>query len=673
MEGIRFHSGGPTIPYGLITAQEDGDVVFLCGAGVSMGPPIWLPGFGQLVEQIYDELGEDWSAHPGEAEGMDCPPEFIAPDRTLNALFRRLKGQEDRINDTLTNALTTNYKGTPFHHNLMKLSRGDDGSVRLVTTNFDLLFEKSWRKFENADRLASHAAAGMPGPGAAEWSGVFHLHGRLADPAFPELDATQLVLTSAQFGDAYLRTGWASRYLYDLLRHTNVVIVGYSLNDPPLRYLIDALDADRDRFDFKQLFAIAPIQHGDETKTSAVWEARGTIPLLYDPVNPDSGNTDHKALRESIKSWAAYADDPTSWARSSLAKHFRRSFDDIDEQDWSEITWILGRQDSARILQEANPTSRWLPKLLAHRSGPRAKLELGPWISERLNDRDMVDSILENQGALTPATCRQVEHKILADPAKFSPTRRAFWFGLIDGVPTDPIGLAENSYRARRLIGKATDYGYFTRRAIADWFRPKLSLDKKFSSGERKGARLSDLASLEFRADADLSDIKTVTSRWPSKLDPQLAEHLSADLSNGLSQREELNPQAISSLFDLPSISEHKQNAFRHGFAPLVQLLMRIVERMAASSPGTVRQLAEKWKHSRFALERRMWLHCLRQSSFTPEEAADEVLRLSEQDFWHVEYEREIMQLAIAIWPHLSAAKRESLEARFVQGPNGNG
>jgi hypothetical protein len=37
------------------------------------------------------------------------------------------------------------------------------------------------------------------------------------------LDESDLVLTSAEFGDAYLRSGWASRYVYDLVRAYTVV------------------------------------------------------------------------------------------------------------------------------------------------------------------------------------------------------------------------------------------------------------------------------------------------------------------------------------------------------------------------------------------------------------------------------------------------------------------
>jgi hypothetical protein len=68
----------------------------------------------------------------------------------------------------------------------------------------------------------------MPQPKVSGFAGVLHLHGRLADDRVElALAETDLVLTSAEFGDAYLRSGWASRYVYDVVRAHTVVLVGY--------------------------------------------------------------------------------------------------------------------------------------------------------------------------------------------------------------------------------------------------------------------------------------------------------------------------------------------------------------------------------------------------------------------------------------------------------------
>ena len=151
---------------------------------------------------------------------------------------------------------------------LLALSRDAEGQIRLLTTNFDTIFERAWFD-QKKSPIASHAGAAMPQPKASGFSGVLHLHGRLADSR-PELGLaeTNLILTSAEFGDAYLRSGWASRYVYDLVRAYTLVLVGYQADDPPMRYLLEALETDRERFpDLQKVYAFASCAPGVEDRT----------------------------------------------------------------------------------------------------------------------------------------------------------------------------------------------------------------------------------------------------------------------------------------------------------------------------------------------------------------------------------------------------------------------
>jgi hypothetical protein len=59
---MRFLPAGPDIPLELVAAQEKGQTIFVCGAGVSRG--VGLPLFRGLVEGVYQYLGEDWTLHP---------------------------------------------------------------------------------------------------------------------------------------------------------------------------------------------------------------------------------------------------------------------------------------------------------------------------------------------------------------------------------------------------------------------------------------------------------------------------------------------------------------------------------------------------------------------------------------------------------------------------------
>src|SRR6267142_5187061 len=200
------------------------------------------------------------------------------------------------------------------HLAVLELSRDAEGRVRLLTTNFDTLFERAWYQ-KHHKMIASHAGPAMAQPNASDFSGVLHLHGRLGDAdAAIALSETDLILTSAEFGDAYLRLGWASRYMYDLVRACTVILVGYQADDPPMRYLLEVLETDRERFpDLQKVFAFAPCHTGEEDLVRALWAAKAVEPILY-----TANDGDHSSLYRTLREWRQYADDPTAWRRDRL-------------------------------------------------------------------------------------------------------------------------------------------------------------------------------------------------------------------------------------------------------------------------------------------------------------------------------------------------------------------
>ena len=67
--------------------------------------------------------------------------------------------------------------------------------------------------------------------------GIVHLHGIAThDYSGPEGDG--FVLSSSEFGRAYLADGWATRFFKDIVSRYVVVFVGYSADDPPVQYLL---------------------------------------------------------------------------------------------------------------------------------------------------------------------------------------------------------------------------------------------------------------------------------------------------------------------------------------------------------------------------------------------------------------------------------------------------
>jgi hypothetical protein len=81
-----------------------------------------------------------------------------------------------------------------------------------------------------------------------------------------------------------------------------VCFVGYSINDPVLRYMMDALAADRMLGEVTlQSYALGDCEPGQESAKTVEWSAKGVTPILYEV---PAGSHDHSALHETLRVWA---------------------------------------------------------------------------------------------------------------------------------------------------------------------------------------------------------------------------------------------------------------------------------------------------------------------------------------------------------------------------------
>ena len=268
-------------------------MVLFCGAGISY--PAGLPGFKGLVNTIYDRLG----THQTDIEKAAFDKDLF--DATLDLLERRLTRAD--VRKALNASLKPNYRkkgATSTHTALLDLSKARDGGVRLVTTNFDRIFLRLIDKAKLG--IPSFAAPLLPIPKSSRWHGVVYLHGLLPEPV-DENGLNRLVVTSGDFGLAYLIERWAARFVSDLFRNYIVCFVGYSINDPVLRYMMDALAADKMLGETVQpAYAFGDFDGGNAVNKKVEWEAKGVIPILY---HVPPGSHDHSALHDTIQAWAA--------------------------------------------------------------------------------------------------------------------------------------------------------------------------------------------------------------------------------------------------------------------------------------------------------------------------------------------------------------------------------
>lgn len=355
---MQFITNGPDIPDALLQAHEDGRVVFFCGAGISY--PAGLPDFEGLVDAIYRLLGTVPDAIEQDAYSRG---QF---DATLDLLERRLPGQRQGLamRKALADALQPNLRrkgATDTHAALLQLARNREGALRLVTTNFDRVFEQVAKR--NKQPISAFAAPMLPIPKNSRWNGLVYLHGLLPGKA-DDSALHRLVLTSGDFGLAYLTERWAARFVSELFRNYVVCFVGYSINDPVLRYMMDALAADRMLGELTpQAYALGGCAPGQEHGKAIEWEAKGVTPILYEV---PAGSHDHSELHRTLKVWAETCRDGILGKERIVVSHaLARPSASTQQDDFvGRMLWALSDKSGlpAKRFAEFNPVPslEWL-------------------------------------------------------------------------------------------------------------------------------------------------------------------------------------------------------------------------------------------------------------------------------------------------------------------------
>lgn len=290
---MRFIKNGPDIPDELLFAHEEGRVVFFCGAGISM--PAGLPDFAQLTNKVLEVLR--LKASPIEQQAMAINRFDIA----IGLIEKRDSGMKAKVRQAIAKLLSgysKDSKSFATHQALLGLAVSRGGSMRLVTTNFDRLFEEVFQADTPKYRYARrYSAPALPVP-KLNWNGLVYLHGRLGESPRSDGSVDELVLTSGDFGLAYLKDQWAARFVTELFQNFTICFVGYSVEDPVMRYMMDAFAADqRSGATAIRPYAFGVQEEGAEHEQADAWRAKGVEPILYHP------GQDHALLHCTIKAW----------------------------------------------------------------------------------------------------------------------------------------------------------------------------------------------------------------------------------------------------------------------------------------------------------------------------------------------------------------------------------
>lgn len=164
-----------------------------------------------------------------------------------------------------------------------------------------------------------------------------YLHGLLSEsPTASELD--RLVISSGDFGLAYLTERWAAGFVSELFRNCTVCFVGYSITDPVLRYMMDALAADRLLGESApEMFAFGSYSQGGEEDRANEWEAKNVTPILY------KEHRRHAYLHKTLQAWAeTYRDGVRGKERIVVESAIARPLASTKEDDFvGRMLWAL--------------------------------------------------------------------------------------------------------------------------------------------------------------------------------------------------------------------------------------------------------------------------------------------------------------------------------------------
>jgi hypothetical protein len=112
----------------------------------------------------------------------------------------------------------------------------------LLTTNFDLLFE------ECSPNLRSSGPPNLPDPQSdLDFQGIVHLHGRV-DAGYQSAQDEEFVVSSADFGRAYLSARWATRFIQRLLSRFQILFI-LSAASASLKIMASAVLFERHPFE----------------------------------------------------------------------------------------------------------------------------------------------------------------------------------------------------------------------------------------------------------------------------------------------------------------------------------------------------------------------------------------------------------------------------------------
>jgi hypothetical protein len=290
--------GEYTLPPILRTLMLHGNCVAYVGAGFSMaaGMPGWAELLAKLVEHLEQYGPEANLAHARQALTLKDLP--MAANIIRNLMNRAQINKS--LNDVFGMAAfhrATHTQKEQMNERLKKLLGGKWAGI--VTTNYDLLIEQAFLKDPDT---SWHPDIQIDGD-ASRFSEVL-VRAQDAQTFFVKLHGSitgqDLVLTTEEYDNAYLRTPQISTFLQALMLQYHLIFIGCSLEDEIVR-IRRRLNKDF-RGSIPAAYALMPKNPQNETKSLFLTTAANIQPIWYPSTAEDK---DHKGLDDLLGQFAS--------------------------------------------------------------------------------------------------------------------------------------------------------------------------------------------------------------------------------------------------------------------------------------------------------------------------------------------------------------------------------
>lgn len=644
------------IPPALRNLHEEGKVVFFCGAGVSKAAG--LPTFWEMVEKVVKKLVGDHKLNPSDPAWKALIENKL--DEALDILERdTMLGHGSRMREEVRRQLSKRPRNLDAHVSLCRLAGLDTNQGRLVTTNQETLFEKGIRKLQRASKskIKKHVdiAPSLPPPKEKPWHSLTYMHGRLDNPADSGGDQN-LVLTTADFGSAYLVDRWASKFVTELFRNFTVVFIGYSIDDPTMNYMVRALAAERDSNPggYNRAHAFAPFggdsPHATSNEALEIWDRKGVTAIPYDSADK------HQELWDGLKLWADLhcGLDARRRIASELGRHEPIGTQVVDRE---MMTWALTDKegDTAKLfgdtLSEGEETApvlhiKWLPildeigllslpdgekvPLVSHVLQDRLPLhpvtnQLGRWIAKNIHEPDVLEWALKRGGILHESLRRYIRGALADDKRKEHPD-------IPEGMAKVWSQLVQRGY-AYQLARKThwpdgedlrvdpdktqSLQAFLDRLEPIPIFKPSFNWEgsSRPTPDPAKATSYCDMTIhlLGVEEVYDLEGIMDAAIDWDAAL-AKVAEDLTTLLASAMAWQEAFNkasPTEDDTYIEYRSISEHEQNEHAKTWTILITLVRDAFEALAARDPAAAVRLVHRWNSLGYPVFKRLVLHAV--------------------------------------------------------------